>query len=129
MAFGMTTKTRLAGCAIMLLLFVGLPFAYVAGGPYTETFPRLFDRANWIVASPNNIDDERRCGMLADLKFRVGIKGRTREEVVSLLGQPEDRRHEPRMSYWLLCPSFLDVWVLGVRWKNGRAVETVVHDT
>ena len=33
------------------------------------------------------------------------------------------------MSYWLLCPSFLYVWVLGVRWKNGRAVEVFVHDT
>lgn len=113
----------------MLLLFVGLPFAYLAGGAYTETLPRPFKSESWIAASSDSIDDERRCGMLADLTLRVGIKGKTREEVVALLGEPEDRRREPGMSYWLLCPSFLDIWVLGVRWDDGLAVETVVHDT
>lgn len=126
MGYETTNKTRVAGCGIMLLLFVGLPFAYLAGGAYTETFPRPFASKSWIVAT---VDDERRCGMLADLKYRVGIEGRTREDVIALLGEPEDRRREPAMSYWLLCPSFLDIWVLGVRWENGRAVEVVVHDT
>lgn len=113
----------------MLLLFIALPFAYIAGGAYTETFPRAFSSESWIAASGNSLDDERRCGMLADLNYRVGIEGKTREEVLALLGEPEDRRREPTVSYWLLCPSFLDIWVLGVRWENGRAVETLVHDT
>ena len=129
MAFEMTTKNRLAGCGMMLLLFVGLPFAYIAGGAYTETFPRFFNSEKWIAVSANNIDDDRRCGMLADLNLRVGIAGKTREEVIALLGEPEDRRREPSTSYWLLCPSFVDIWVLGVRWENGRAVDAFVHDT
>ena len=129
MAYSTTNKTRVAGCGIMLLLLVGLPFAYIAGGAYTETFPRLFNSEWWMAASGTDIADSRRCGMLADLSFRVGIEGKTREQVIELLGQPEDRRREPRTSYWLLCPSFMDIWVLGITWENGRAVETVVHDT
>ena len=129
MVYSTTNKTRLAGCGIMLLLFIGLPITYLAGGAYTETFPRTFSSESWIAASGNSTDDERRCGMLADLKYRVGIEGKTREEVVALLGEPEDRRREPGVSYWLLCPSFMDIWVLGVRWENGRAVQTFVHDT
>lgn len=113
----------------MLLLFVALPFAYLAGGAYTKTFARPFKSESWIPASGNSFDDKRRCGMLADLTFRVGITGKTREEVVALLGEPEDRRREPGMSYWLLCPSSMDICVLGVRWSDGRAVETVMHDT
>lgn len=113
----------------MLLLLFGLPIAYIAGGPYTETLPHFFNSETWRTSVGNEVADERRCGMLADLSVRVGIVGKTRAEVVTLLGEPEDRRGEPAMSYWLLCPSFLDIWVLGIRWENGRAVETVVHDT
>ena len=127
MAFETSNKTRIAGCGIMLLLFVILPILYLAGGPYTDTFPRPFNSKYWIAGK--EIADDRRCGMLADLKLRVGIEGKTRNEIVALLGEPQDRRHEPNMSYWLLCPSFIDIWVLEVRWKDSRAVEAIVHDT
>ena len=73
------------------IAIVGLLLAYLAGGAYTETFPRPFKSESWIVASGNSFDDEPRCGMLADLTFRVGFKGKTREEVVALLSEPEDR--------------------------------------
>ena len=67
--------------------------------------------------------------MVPDLRIRVGIVGKTRDEVIDLLGEPEDRRREPDMSYWLLCPNFLDILVLSVRWKNARDVDTFVHDS
>lgn len=124
-----TRLAGLAGCGVMLLLLMALPVGYFAGGAYTETFPRPFHSESWIAATGNDIDDDRRCAMLTDLRIRVGIVGKTRDEVINLLGEPEDRRREPGTSYWLLCPSFLDIWVLGVRWKDGRAVDTFVHDT
>jgi hypothetical protein len=111
----------------MLLLFVALPISYLAGGAYTEAFPRPFDSESWIAGK--DIGDDRRCGMLTDLTFRVGLEGKTRDELIALLGEPEDRRYEPGTSRWLLCPSFMDIWVLAVRWENGRAVEAIVHDT
>lgn len=111
----------------MVMLFIGLPLLYVLSGPYTETLPRPFNSEQWIAG--HEIRDDRRCGMLADLKARVGLVGKTRGEVVALLGEPEDFRLELTMSRWLLCPSFMDVWVLGIRWENGRAVEAFVHDT
>lgn len=67
--------------------------------------------------------------MLAGLRYRVGIEGKDREEFVALLGEPDDRRLEPSVSYWHLSPSLLDSWGLGVRWEKGIAVETFVHDT
>jgi hypothetical protein len=77
----------------------------------------------------HDIEDDRRCGMLTDLKIRVGLEGKTRDEIVTLLGEPEDVRREPNVSRWLLCPSFMDVWVLAIRWKDDRAIEAFVHDT
>ncbi len=109
------------------MLFVVLPVSYVAGGPYTETYPRPFNSASWVAGS--DIKDDRRCGMLADLRARVGLKGMTRREVIELLGEPQDSRSEPGISYWLLCPSFMDIWVLEVRWEGSRAAKVVVRDT
>ena len=126
----------MAGCGILLLLVVALPILYFAGGAYTETFPRPFNSQNWI--GGRDIKDDRRCGMLADLTIRVGLEGKTRREVVALLGEPQNERYERgpqsesyerNISYWLLCPSFMDVWVLDVLWENGRVVEATVRDT
>lgn len=111
----------------MLLLFLVLPILYVGGGAYTETYPRPFDSRSWI--SGAEMDDDRRCGMLADLKLRIGLTGKTRSQITALLGPPIEWREEPKQSRWLLCPSFMDVWVLAIRWENGRAVEALVHDT
>lgn len=111
----------------MLLLFIALPVLYLLGGPYTETFPRPFNSEQWIAG--HEIRDDRRCGMIADLKARVGLEGKTREEIVVLLGEPEEFRLEPDISRWLLCPSFMDIWVLAIKWENGRVVEAFVHDT
>lgn len=132
MAYEVRNKTRVAVCGAMLLLpflLVALPVAYVLGGAYTKTFPRAFNSKSWIISRGSSIDDERRCGMLADLQWRVAIVGRSQAEVIVLLDEPDDRRREPNISYWLLCPSFLDNWILGVRWKDGRAVALIVHDT
>lgn len=123
-------SSRRLGCVLSIALPIGamaLGLAWLAGGPYTSSLPRPFNSESWIAGG--ELEDDRRCGMLADLKLRFGIEDKTRSEIVALLGEPDDRRYEPDISYWLLCPSFLDIWVLGVRWEDDRAVETIVHDT
>ncbi|MEZ5709928.1 MAG: hypothetical protein R3E02_11140 [Blastomonas sp.] len=122
----MNGKTLLAGCGLMLGLFIVFPFLYVSGGAYTETLPRPFDSELW--KSTDHLGDTR-CAMLADLRARIGIEGKTKKELVELLGPDEDESTDGSLSHWHLCPSFLDIWILEVRWKNGIAQESWVRDT
>lgn len=102
--------------------------ALALGAPYTTHMPRPFDARAWAAAKTNF--DDTRCGMIADLKYRVGIAGKSREDLGRLLGEPEILPHrDPAASYWLLCPSFLDIWVLRIDWIGDRAISSTVHDT
>jgi hypothetical protein len=113
---------------VAALLVLAVPFGCMAGGPYTETFPRPFDSARWKAADVSGGSEER-CGMLADLRVRIGVSGKTQAELSQLLGEPETVPWEPKSSYWPLCNSFMDVWVLTVKWQEGRATAVTVHDT
>jgi hypothetical protein len=115
------------GCFLLLATFIALFSVWSAGGAYTEAFPRPFDSASW--KATDIAKSSRRCGMVADLKFRVGIVGSTVSELNLLLGDPDDPTVYENSSYWVLCPSFMDVWVLEVQWRNGRAISAVVRDT
>lgn len=122
-------KLRHLGCIVLLALFAGIlmsSFAWMIGGPYTSAFPRPFNSARWKEADTNG---GARCGMIADLIYRVGIEQRSRAELVQMLGKPDDADGDPTSSYWLLCPSFLDIYVLEIRWGKDRAVEAIVRDT
>ena len=125
--------SRKRGCIALIgfgVLLLALPVGWLMGRPYTSAIPRSFDSQAWKEADPTGWpDDDRRCGMIADLRLRVGIEGKSREDLLNLLGKPEKWRSAPTEEYWPLCPSFLDIWVLTVRWRDGRAIEAVVHDT
>ena len=127
MSYRTGLKTRALGCGVMLVVFVIVPAGYVASGAYTEALPRPFNSKSWIAGS--DIADERRCGMLADLRLRVGVIGKSRRELIGILGEPQDEDSDSSSNYWLLCPSFLDIWVLRIRWENDRAADAFVHDT
>jgi hypothetical protein len=126
-------RSRLLGCVLLPVLGVAilaLPLAWLAGDPYTSTFPRAFDADAWKAADPSAYpSDDTRCGMIADLRYRVGVEGKSRGELSELLGEPLSLPRDRSASYWLLCPSFLDVWVLKVRWQRGHAIQADVHDT
>lgn len=126
-------RSRVIGCVLLPILgiaIVSIPILWLAGGPYTTTIPRAFNSETWAAAQPSAYpDDDTRCGMIADLQLRIGVEGKTRKELTALLGEPEPVAYAPTRSYWLLCPSMLDIWVLDVRWEGGRAVEASVHDT
>jgi hypothetical protein len=115
------------GCLAVGLSVVALIAAWLMGGAYTETFPRPFDAARWQRAA--NQTSDVRCGMIADLQLRIGVVGRTRAELTALLGAPIDHRRDPSRGYWTLCPSFMDMWILEVRWQDGRAVSAIVRDS
>jgi hypothetical protein len=67
--------------------------------------------------------------MIADLQYRIGVDGKSRAELVALLGEPADRYNGLEWAHWELCLSFMDVWILEVRWENGRATSARVRDT
>jgi hypothetical protein len=118
------------GCTMLLVIGLALLWLLltlvVFPGPYTSAFPRPFDSAEW--KRPESADGAR-CGMLADLRFRIGLKGKSRAEVAALLGPSQDENDSPGTSHWHLCPSFMDIWILEVRWLNDRVAEDWVRDT
>ncbi|MCA1197949.1 hypothetical protein K9B35_08225 [Sphingomonas sp. R647] len=121
-------RSRILGCAALfacaaaaLLLF----FGWFAGGPYTSSLPRPFNAAAWKTG-----EGEARCGMIADLQHRIGVVGKTRTELYEMLGRPDDEDgRDPTLDHWHLCPSFMDIYILEVRWKNDRVETAWVRDT
>lgn len=122
-------RSRVLGC-LALLLFVTVMVALVSTclfpGPYTSAVPRSFNSDQWKSADTWS---ETRCGMLADLTHRIGVVGKTQSELYDLLGKPKHDDGDPTSSHWELCPSFMDVFILEVRWRDGRAVSAQVRDT
>jgi hypothetical protein len=110
----------------MLALVVLLPMAYVVGRPYTTTLPRPFDSGGW---KSDDVWGYARCAMIADLRLRVGIEGKTRGELIYLLGPDENEVNDASLSHWHLCPSFMDIWILEVRWKDGIAEDSWVRES
>lgn len=110
----------------MLGLFILLPVLYVGGGAYTEALPRAFNAERW--KSADHWADAR-CAMLADLRTGIGIDGKTRAELFELLGPDENESTDVTLSHWHLCPSFMDIWILEVRWKDGVAKDSWIRDT
>lgn len=122
-------RSRILGCLALLVFVTGmitLVSTYLSPGPYTSTVPRPFNSNQW--KSADNWSDTR-CGMLADLTHRIGVVGKTQSELYALLGKPQHDDGDPNSGHWELCPSFMDVFILEVRWRNGRAVSAQVRDT
>jgi len=115
---------RVLAGGIILVLFVGLAWAFGLGAPGYGKLPRPFDSEDWKAADGW---DDTRCNMVADLRHRIGLTGRTEAEVVALLGPPTSRDRE--VTTYHLCPSFMDIYVLRLWWTDGRVVRTRVHDT
>lgn len=84
--------------------------------------PRAFSAGAWKAAKGND-----RCDMVEDLVKRVGLTGRSRDEVRLLLGEPESHGNGP--DHYDLCPSPMDVYILEVRWKNGVVTSALIRDT
>lgn len=120
------SRNGFAGCAIFCALLALIAVGWLTGGPYTAALPRAFASDRWKAAGTLS---DTRCAMLVDLRARIGIEGRTRKELLELLGPDENETGGSNQSHWHLCPSFMDIWILEVRWKRGIAEEAWVRDT
>lgn len=122
-------RPGLAGCLVFVVLTIALLVAgwfSMFGGPYNKTVPQRFDAERWQAA---NVVSNTRCSMLWDLTGRVGVVGKTRSELERMLGPAEDEDDDPATSHWHVCPSFMDIYILEVRWEGDRAVSARVRDT
>lgn len=109
-----------------IVAVLALGFGWLTGGAYTTALPRPFDSQRWKAADTWT---ETRCSMIADLTQRIGVVDKSRAELIALLGKAEDEDADPTTSHWHLCPSFMDVYILEVRWRGDRAVTAKVRDT
>lgn len=127
------TSSRKRGCIVLLglvALILALPAGWLAGRPYTSIIPRSFNSQAWKEADGTRWpDDNTRCSMIADLRLRVGIEGKTQARLLELLGPDDSESKGSNVSHWHLCPSFMDIWILEIRWKDGKAEDAWVRDT
>ena len=117
-------RSKLFGCFALAASGIGLfllLMLIINPGPYTSAIPRPFNSERWKEVSHWN--DDTRCGMILDLLHRVGIEGKSRKELFDLLGPDENENRDRTTSHWHLCPSFLDIYILEVRWQNDRVAD------
>jgi hypothetical protein len=93
------------------------------GEPNVGKHPRPFQSELWKSAGGGDV----RCDMVADLRERIGLVGKTKAQLIELLGPPSDDGQGG--THYHLCPSFTDIWILEIRWKDGRVASTTVRDT
>ena len=115
---------RILAGGIVLALLVGLAWALGIGTPGYTNLPRPFNSEAWKAADGW---DETRCGMVADLQYRLGLVGRTEAEITQLLGPPTQR--QGNTTEYHLCPSLADIYILELQWLNGRVASMRVRDT
>jgi hypothetical protein len=77
---------------------------------------------------PDSLGDER-CQMVYDLRYRIGLKGRTRAEILRLLGPSDDSGMRDAVSTYALCLPMMDYEVLELFWRDGRVVSSKVRSS
>lgn len=98
----------LVAFSVLLLIEMTTPGAF--------NLPMRFSSSHWKASSGWQ---QTRCRMMADLKHRVGLTGRSQQEVIELLGVP-DIAVDASTSAYLLCPMLDDVYILELVWQQGR---------
>ena len=113
--------------ALPLLSILGIAVAWFLGlgTPGKMNLPRPFDSERWKAADPLT---KARCGMMADLRYRFGLVGRSEAEVVELLGNDDDEATGPP-TFYVLCPDLIDFYYLEIEWKDGRVASTRIGVT
>ena len=109
---------------LCLLLALGAVAMVTLGAPTFSYFPRPFDAAAWQAADALSVE---RCRMLLDLRYRIGLEGRSKTEVAALLGPAEI--DTPDLTTYPLCPSTADVYVLELIWDGERVGAVRIRDT
>ena len=111
--------------AALALIAISIVWLFGVGTPGMANLPLPFDSQRWKVAGYRA---DTRCSMVMDLKHRIGLVGRTRGDVLKLLGEPDQTKDGFPIGY-LLCPSFADIFILRLDWAGGRVISAQVGDT
>jgi hypothetical protein len=119
----MGLKVTIAG--VVALLCLGAVWAFGLATPDAFDLPTPFSSSRWKATDGSHY---ARCSMAADLTHRIGLIGRSEDEVVSLLGKPEGEQNGFPIFYEL-CPSLADTYILELTRKSGRVASVAVRDT
>jgi hypothetical protein len=127
----------------VISLLVIMPFAILGivsawffgvGTPTGRNLPRPFQSALW--KSSDGYTTKIRCAMVADLRNRLGLVGKSATEIVALLGPDETNKiypHEQALiskpTYYVLCEDFPDYIVMELKWRGDHVLKTSVYQT
>ncbi|KQN91664.1 hypothetical protein ASE90_02400 [Sphingomonas sp. Leaf67] len=114
-----------AGFALSIFLVASWFLGLCTGGTMM-TWPRPFSSVAWKQVDTSFSED--RCRMILDLRYRVGLEGRTPSEVIALLGDEREGRAGPPTHY-VLCPTLADYLVLELRWRDGRVGSSRIYQS
>ena len=104
------------------LLFVGCALAVGAVALVVVAFADSPDHCDEFDAKAFRDGDVDSRGDYSDLLLRCEIvEGRTRAEVVQMLGKPDGHVSSPRGASWAVDTAFIDAVYLVVRFEDGRA--------
>ena len=115
-------QTTIIALPLLALLAIAVAWFLGLGTPGMMNLPRPFDSERWKAAHTLT---KVRCGMVADLRYRVGLVGRSEADVLELLGDDDDERTGPP-TFYVLCPDLIDFYFLEIKWKDGRVASTGV---
>jgi hypothetical protein len=106
------------------LLYVGSALAAGAVALAIIAFADRPDHCDEFDAEEFREGDSDSRGDYSDLLLRCDIvEGRTRAQVVEMLGKPDGHISSPRGASWIVGTSFLDAIYLVVRFEDGRATD------
>ncbi len=83
---------------------------------------RPFSAKEWRAGLGND-----RCDMVGDLVGRIKLVGRSRTNGEDMLGVPDSS--SGGSDFYHLCPSFMDIYVLEIRWQNDKIGIAGIRDT
>lgn len=86
------------------------------------TEPRSFSADAWRANRGN-----ARCDMVEHLVDHIGLTGRSRSDLYKMLGAPDSA--SGGADFYHLCPSFMDIYVLEIRWRDDKVRVARVRDT
>lgn len=113
------------GLPVFVMLALALVWLFGIGTPLFMAFPRSFDSGLWKTADRF---DNARCRMVGDLTHRIGLVGRTADEVHRILGPP-DEGEEGSITGYFLCLSAADYFIMELTWQGDRVAAVEVRDT
>jgi hypothetical protein len=103
------------------LCAIGLASCDIVGDDMAAN-PRPFAAEEWRADLGND-----RCDMVGDLVGRIKLVGRSRTELEDMLGVPDSS--SGGSDFYHLCPSFMDIYVLEIRWQDDKVGIARIRDT